>query len=169
LAVDIRPAVDVTVMWMIRVETALPTVLLVEDDANDALLFRRAFERSRLAARLDVVPDAESAMRYLAGEGEFTDRVAHPLPSLLLLDLKLPGMSGLDLLAWRRRQRPSIHRIPVVVLTVSFQHPDVQRAYELGVNSYLLKPVNEDAMTALVANLGLYWLVLNRDPADPEG
>jgi CheY-like chemotaxis protein len=88
--------------------------------------------------------------------------------SMSRLDLKLPGMSGLELLAWRQRQRPSIRRIPVV-LTVSFQHPDVQRAYELGVNSYPIEPVNEDAMTARVANPGLYWLVLDRDPADPEG
>ena len=89
--------------------------------------------------------------------------------SMNSVDLKLPGMSGLELLAWRQQRRPSIRRIPVVVLTVSFQHPNVQRAYELGVNSYLVKPVNEDAMTALVANLGLYWLALDRDPADPEG
>jgi CheY-like chemotaxis protein len=143
-----------------------PTVLLVEDDPDDVLLTRRAFAKAHFPTPLHVVSDGQGAIDYLGGEGEYADRGRFPLPLILLLDLKLPRRSGFEVLQWLRGQ-PGLRRIPVVVLTGSGQSVDVNRAYDLGANSYLVKPVRSDDLTDLVKSLNLYWLLLNEKP-DPR-
>jgi CheY-like chemotaxis protein len=143
-----------------------PTVLLVEDNPDDVLLTRRAFSKAHFPVPLQVISDGQGAIDYLGGAGEYADRGRFPLPLVLLLDLKLPRRSGFEVLAWLRGQ-PGLRRIPVVVLTSSGQSVDVNRAYDLGANSYLVKPVRSDALTDLVKSLNLYWLLLNEKP-DPR-
>ena len=138
-------------------------VLLAEDNSTDALMVRRAFTKAGLRGTLDVVDDGDKAVAYLSGQGAFADRARHPLPAVLLLDLKLPRRSGLEVLAWLRQQ-PGLKRLPVVVLTSSEESADINRAYDLGANSYLVKPVDFDALLEMVRGLGLYWLLLNQNP-----
>ena len=137
--------------------------LLVEDNSTDALMVRRAFTKASLQGTLEVVDDGDKAVAYLSGQGAFADRARHPLPVLLLLDLKLPRRSGLEVLEWLRQQ-PGLKRLPVVVLTSSEENADINRAYDLGANSYLVKPVDFDGLLEIVKGLGLYWLVLNENP-----
>ena len=139
------------------------SILLVEDDANDVALTRRAFERAGVANPLQVVNDGEQAIAYLAGQPPYTDRQSHPVPILVLLDLKLPRKSGFDVLGWLRGV-PHVRRLPVVVLTSSAQSPDVNRAYDAGANSYLVKPVAFENLLSLVRMLGLYWIATNEGP-----
>ncbi len=138
-------------------------ILLAEDDPNDVLLIRRAFERNHVANRVQVVRDGEEALAYLSGQAPFADRQRHPLPVLMLMDLKMPRKSGLEVLEWVRQQ-PGLKRLPIIVLTSSNQSPDINRAYELGANSYLVKPAGFDSLLDLVKNLDMYWLILNEKP-----
>jgi CheY-like chemotaxis protein len=138
-------------------------VLLVEDDPNDVVLTRRAFRKAGLPEPIAVVENGERAVAYLGATGEFADRHAHPLPDLVLLDLKLPRMTGLEVLAWLREQ-PGLQRLPVIVLTSSREIADVNRAYELGANSYLSKPVTFDSLARIVSDLDRYWGELNVRP-----
>ena len=144
--------------------TAHSPILLVEDNPDDVLLMQRAFRKLNLLNPLTVLEDGEVAIKYLS------ELVAgHPtveLPALVLLDLKLPRCSGLEVLAWLREQ-PLLRRCPVVVLTSSKEAPDVRRAYDLGANSYLIKPVEFQSFLDMVGTLNLYWLVLNQ-PADEQ-
>ena len=130
-------------------------ILLVEDEPVDALLMMRAFTKAKLTYRLEVVGDGEEAVAYLGGRDKYADRKHHKLPILVLLDLKLPRMSGLEVLAWMRSQ-PGLKRLPVVVLTSSKESSDINRAYDLGTNSYLVKPVAFDALLRVVEALTLY-------------
>lgn len=139
------------------------TVLLVEDDENDRLLIERAFNKGRIANPIKAVTNGEDAVAYLAGTGEFTNREQFPLPVLMLLDLKLPRKSGLEVLAWVREQA-GLKRLPVVVLTSSRETSDINRAYDLGANSYLVKPVGFENLFELAKSLNLYWLMLNEEP-----
>jgi DNA-binding response OmpR family regulator len=143
-------------------DSRLP-VLVVEDDPNDVVLLQRAFRRSKLANPVVYLGDGEAARAYLAGENAFADRRTHPLPVLILLDLKLPRLSGLDLLAWLRDQT-HLAGLPVVILTSSRETRDVETAYSLGANSYLVKPVAFDALLEVVQAVDLYWLMLNQAP-----
>lgn len=145
-----------------------PPLLVVEDDENDVMLLQRAFRKGHLLNPLRFVADGEAARGYLAGEGDWADRRAHPFPVLMLLDLKLPRLSGLELLAWMR-ERPELASLPVVVLTSSRENRDLERAYELGANSYLVKPVAFEALLDLVKAIDLYWLVLNEAPRPGGG
>ncbi len=147
--------------------TASP-ILLVEDSPDDALLIQRAFRKANLANPVQLVRDGEEAVAYLSGATPYEDRGRFPLPVFMLLDLKLPRRSGLEVLAWLR-QEPAIRRLPVVVLTSSRESVDVNRAYDLGVNSYLTKPVGFEALIEMVKNVNLYWLVLNEKPELPRG
>ena len=140
-----------------------PAILLVEDDPDDSFLIGRAFRKAGLSAPFEV-RDGEAAVAYLKGEGEYADRERCPLPELMLLDLKLPRLSGLEVLQWVREQKSSVNSLPVVVLTSSAQHPDIERAYVLCVNAYLVKPVDPAALEETVRRLGLFWS-LNRTPA----
>src|ERR1041385_8319073 len=124
-------------------------ILLAEDDINDVLLLERAFEKAGLRPSLRVVNDGEAAIEYLSGRGIYADRERFPVPFLLLLDLKMPGTDGFEVLQWLRND-PELKRLLVVVLTSSNLQADVDRAYELGANSYLVKPVGFDEMLHLV-------------------
>ena len=138
-------------------------MLLVEDDPNDILLIQRAFAKACLVNPLKVVRDGEEALNYLAGSGDFADRGRFPLPSLIHLDLKLPRKSGLEILQWLRQQ-PSLKHIPVIVLTSSKESSDVSRAYDLGANSYLLKPHSSHELSDLVKRVQKDWLEVNLVP-----
>jgi CheY-like chemotaxis protein len=138
-------------------------ILLVEDSPDDALLIQRAFRKANLANPVQLVRDGEEAVAYLSGAAPYADRTRFPLPVFMLLDLKLPRRSGLEVLAWVR-QESVVRRLPVVVLTSSRESVDVNRAYDLGVNSYLTKPVGFEALLEMVKNVNLYWLGLNENP-----
>jgi CheY-like chemotaxis protein len=138
-------------------------ILLVEDSPDDALLIQRAFRKANLANPVELVRDGEEAVAYLSGKTPYDDRARFPLPVFMLLDLKLPRRSGLEVLAWVR-QESVVKRLPVVVLTSSRESVDVNRAYDLGVNSYLTKPVGFEALLEMVKNVNLYWLVMNEHP-----
>jgi CheY-like chemotaxis protein len=139
------------------------TILLVEDNSTDVMLIQRAFEKAKLANPVHVVSDGDAAVDYLAGSGKYADRAQFPLPILLLLDLKLPRRSGLEVLQWLRGQE-TLKRIPVVMLTSSQQERDVNAAYDQGVNSYLVKPVEFDGLLEMLKTVNLYWLMLNEKP-----
>lgn len=143
------------------------TILLVEDNPDDVLLIQRAFRKANLINPISAVDDGEKAIQYLSGAGEYADRSRHPLPVLVLLDLKLPRKSGHEVLAWIK-QHPAFKRIPVVVLTSSTETVDINKAYDLGANSYLVKPVGFDDLFAMVKTLQPYWMIMNQKP-DVEG
>lgn len=138
-------------------------VLLAEDDPDDVLLTQLAFERARLANPLAVVRDGEEAVAYLQGQGDYGDRRHYPFPLLLLLDLKMPKLDGFQVLEWIRDQRFSEH-LPVAVMTASDFDPDIQRAYELGADSYLLKPPNASRLLELVQRIHGYWMIVDHGP-----
>ena len=142
---------------------AQSTVLLVEDDPNDVLLIQRAFRRANLAHVIQTVEDGEEAVAYLSGKPPYADRDRYTLPTLMLLDLKLPRKSGLEVLHWVRQQ-DGLKRLPVVVLTSSRETADVNRAYDLGANSYLVKPVAFESLLEMVKALNLYWMILSERP-----
>ncbi|MDI1447008.1 response regulator [Polyangium sp. 6x1] len=141
-------------------------VLVVEDDSTDVLMIRRAFRKAELSCPLHIVDNGDAAVDYLSGQPPYDDRRSNPLPALVLLDLKLPRRSGLEVLEWLRSQ-PGLRRLPVVVLTSSMESTDVRKAYDLGCNSYLVKPVSFEGLLDAVKALGAYWLMLNRR-ADTE-
>lgn len=140
------------------------TVLLVEDDPNDVLLIRRAFEKLGNNIQLVDVGDGEQAIRYLVGDGQYADRQKYPNPQLMLLDLKLPRKSGFEVLAWLADQATGKPRLTVVVLTSSKQAGDIERAYQLGANSYLVKPVSFEDLLKMVEIFKSYWLSINQWP-----
>ena len=141
-------------------------LLLIEDDSNDVLLIQRAFERTRFNVPMSVVSDGDSAVGYLQGIEEYSDRLQHPLPSLILLDLKLPRRSGLEVLKWLRAQ-PHLCRIPVIALTASREEADVDKAYEAGINSYVVKPSTFDGLFEMAKSIERYWIRLNLYPSIP--
>ncbi len=124
------------------------------------------FKRAGAPGALRVARDGEEAVQYLLGLPPFTDRDRFPPPSLVLLDLKLPRKSGFEVLEWRRL-RPGMH-VPVVVLTSSHSNADVTKAYELGANSYLVKPVNTGARREMIQAILAYWAVFNKVPETPN-
>jgi CheY-like chemotaxis protein len=140
------------------------TILLVEDEPDDADLLIRAFRKAGIENPVRHVEDGDAAVAYLAGEAPFGNRQESPLPIVVLLDLKLPRRSGFEVLAWLQDQ-PALRRLPVVVLTSSGQLDDVNRAYDLGANSYLVKPITTAALHDTVRAVHAYWIGLNR-PAE---
>ena len=144
------------------------TVLLVEDDENDIFFMHRAFHAARIANPLHVVKDGTEAMNYLAGRGQYADRTQFPLPSLVLMDINLPFCTGLQVLQWVRQQ-PGLESLPVVVLTSSAESSDVDNAYRVGANSYLVKPPTAEKLARLAEGIRFYWLELNQGPEiDPK-
>lgn len=140
------------------------TILIVEDNPTDILLIQRAFRQIDLShISLQIVRDGDTAVFYLSGEGEYSDRERYPLPMLILLDLKLPRRSGHEILAWVRQQ-PDLKRLPIIMLTSSREAVDVNQAYDLGINSYLVKPIGFTALVEMLKTLNLYWLMLNKPP-----
>jgi len=138
-------------------------ILYAEDDENDAFLLGQAFKQAGITHPLIVVENGKKALDYLAGTGAYASRGQHPLPCLLLLDLNMPGRSGLELLKWIRR-RPDLSTLPVLVFTSSSEGSDVERAYLLGVNGYLIKPNRLEEMISMAKAIKDYWLVQNRGP-----
>jgi len=139
-------------------------ILLAEDDPNDTLLIKRAFQKAALGELLKTVTNGEQAISYLRGEGRYADRARYPMPFLLLLDLKMPGTNGFEVLQWIRSQS-DLKRLLVVVLTSSNLQADVDRAYDLGANSYLVKPVEFNEMVNMIQRFEAYWTELNRFPS----
>jgi CheY-like chemotaxis protein len=133
------------------------TVLHVDDDANDTALLQAAARKANLSFTLENVEDFEQTMAYLNGEGGYSDRARHPLPSLILLDLKMPRATGFEVLGWIRKN-PGTGHMPVVVLSGSELQDDIRRAYIGGANSYLVKPLGFDALVSLVKNIYTVWL-----------
>jgi len=142
-------------------------ILLVDDDSNDVLLIQRAFQKAGLRNTLKIVRDGEQAVNYLSGRGLYADREQFPLPFMILLDLKMPRMDGFEVLQWIRGET-GLKRLLIVVLTSSNLQTDVDRAYELGANSYLVKPVEFDQMVHLVQRFESYWSEINRTPSSPK-
>ena len=137
--------------------------LLVEDAETDAILIRRAFIKGNIVNPLQVVPSGDQAIAYLKGEGPFANRAEYPLPELVLLDLKLPGIDGFQVLRWIRQQ-PELKALRVVVLTSSDRIQDVNLAYQLGANSFLVKPVDFERFVEISQALKGYWLWLSKAP-----
>lgn len=138
-------------------------VLLVEDLENDILLVKRSWKVEQVQATLHAVMDGKQAVAYLAGEGEFADRKTHPFPCLVLLDLKMPRMRGMDVLAWIRGQE-AFKCLPVLVLTSSALQSDVDQAYQLGANAFLVKPSDIHELDNLVRLIRDFWLRANQFP-----
>jgi CheY-like chemotaxis protein len=137
-------------------------ILHVEDDANDVELVQMAFRKAKADCRLVVVNDGDEAIAYLAGQSAYADRQTHPLPDVILLDLKLPRRSGLEVLGWVRSQSEAwVRRLPVLMLTSSNQPADIASAYDLGANSYLVKPADLGVLTELVKATQTFWLEFN--------
>ena len=139
------------------------TILLVEDNTSDIELTQRALARSRIANEMVVVQDGQEALDYIFGAGAYAGRDVSVLPGVALLDLHLPKVSGLDVLRAVRADLRT-RRMPVVILTSSNEERDVAAGYDLGVNSYIQKPVDFERFAEAVRTLGLYWLVLNEPP-----
>jgi CheY-like chemotaxis protein len=139
------------------------SILQVEDEEPYVFLMQLMFERAAITNPVHVVPDGQAAIDYLAGAGAYADREKHPLPCLVLLDLKLPKVSGLEVLEWLRQQ-PRLKRLVVVVLSASSQPEDIERAYDLGANSYIEKPLQMDRTLEIVKLLKGWWLDCNHFP-----
>ncbi len=142
-------------------------ILLVEDNASDADLTRRALQKARIQNELVVAEDGEEALDFLFGTGTYAGRDTSLLPALTLLDLNLPKIPGLEVLR-RIRSEPRTRRLPVVILTSSREDHDLTEGYDLGVNSYIRKPVDFAQFAQAIEHLGLYWLVLNELPPELE-
>jgi CheY-like chemotaxis protein len=132
-------------------------ILVAEDDPTDAYFFQRAFNRAGIQVTLHFVRDGQEVLDYLLGEGQFADRTAHPIPQLLLLDLKMPRLDGFDVLQWVRRQ-PRFIALQIVIFSSSQEAKDIDRAYGLGANWYLVKPHSLEELNALVGRFKKYWL-----------
>jgi CheY-like chemotaxis protein len=139
------------------------TILLVEDNTSDIELTQRALSKSRIANEMVVVQDGQEALDYIFGAGAYAGRDVSVVPGVTLLDLHLPKVSGLDVLRAVRADLRT-RRMPVVILTSSNEERDVAAGYDLGVNSYIQKPVDFERFAEAVRTLGLYWLVLNEPP-----
>jgi len=138
-------------------------ILLVEDNPNDAELTIRALHKKHIANNIIHLRDGASALDFLYGKGEFENRDIQNRPKIILLDLKMPKVDGIEVLR-RIKSSELTKRIPVVVLTSSKENPDIERAYALGANSYIVKPVEFEGFTKAIAELGFYWLLLNEPP-----
>lgn len=141
-----------------------PLVLLVEDDPADVRLIQRAFRKLEKNITMSRLTNGDDAVAYLSGDGPYENRAAYPVPSVLLLDIKLPRRSGFEVLEWLRRQKSPLRRLPVVMLTSSKHSADVNRAYDLGANSYLAKPETLSGLDDLAEQFQNYWLSLNEGP-----
>ncbi len=138
-------------------------ILLVEDSEADIDLTLDAFREARLANKIEVCRSGQEALDYVFGQGEYADRRAHPLPDLVLLDLKMPGIDGHEVLRGIKNE-PVLKRLPVIILTSSKEEADRALSYDNGANSYLVKPVSFEGFLDVVRQVGEYWLTLNVGP-----
>lgn len=140
------------------------TVLLVEDNLDDADLIRHAFRKAGITNPVALVHDGDKAIDYLLGRGDYVDRRLFPAPRLILLDLKLPRRSGIEVLA-AIRTTEAVRNLPVVVLTSSNQEDDIRRAYDTGANAYLVKPIGGDALVTMIRSVDAFWIKMNYAPS----
>jgi two-component system, response regulator len=138
-------------------------ILLVEDNPNDVELALHALKKHNLANSIHVARDGAEALEFIFGTGRYSERTLNDIPRVILLDLKLPLLDGKEVLR-QIKADPRTRYIPVVVLTSSREERDVVESYDLGVNSYITKPVDFDQFTEAVKTLGMYWLLLNQPP-----
>jgi CheY-like chemotaxis protein len=141
----------------------LSKILLAEDDPNDVLLLKIAFKQAEVRNPLFVAKDGQEVIDWLQGNGTFANRSEYPLPCLLILDLKMPRKSGMDVLRWLRRE-PALNCLPTIVLSSSAHRYDVGRAYELGANAFVIKPPANDERVQLVHFIKGFWLKFNQSP-----
>lgn len=139
-------------------------ILLVEDNMNDAELTIRALKKNKMANNLLHLKDGSEAIDFLFCKGKFEGRNMKHNPKVILLDLKMPKVGGLEVLE-KIKANDATKKIPVVVLTSSKENPDIERAYNLGANSYIVKPVEFDGFSQAISQLGLYWILINQSPA----
>lgn len=140
-------------------------ILLVEDNPDDVDLALHALKRNNLANKVEIARDGEEALDFVYGDNLQSLDALSNRPRLVLLDLKLPKINGLEVLE-KLKSDPRTRKIPVVVMTTSAEEPDVKRAYDLGANSYIVKPVNFEQFVEVVQQLGFYWLLVNKAPKD---
>lgn len=139
-------------------------ILLVEDESADALLVKRALEKTGFDFRISRAKHGDEAIDYLTGAPPFEDRETYPLPDVILLDIKLPRRTGFEVLEWLRSQPAGLNRIPVVMLTSSRHSVDVNRAYDLRANGYLTKPDTANKLQEMMIDFQRYWLRWNEQP-----
>jgi two-component system response regulator len=138
-------------------------ILLVEDNLNDAELSIRQLKKHNMANNLLHVTDGEEALEFIYATGKYTGRAIDHPPKLVLLDIQMPKINGIEVLE-RIKSDPLTKKIPVIILTSSKEDPDIQKCYALGANSYIVKPVNFEGFAEAIKNLGFYWLLLNQSP-----
>lgn len=138
-------------------------ILLVEDNSSDAEMTIRVLKKNNLANRLLHVKDGAEALDYLFGQGDYAGKQTGHIPKLILLDLKMPKVNGKEVLQ-KIKSEERTKKIPVVVLTSSQENPDIEECYGLGVNSYVVKPVEFDEFHKAISNLGLFWMIVNQPP-----
>jgi two-component system response regulator len=138
-------------------------ILLIEDNVNDAEMAIRALKKGNIANKVFHLKDGSLALQFLFGTGKYEGRNINDKPKVILLDLKMPKVNGIDVLQ-QIKLNPQTKKIPVVVLTSSKEHPDVEKCYELGANSYIVKPVEFDNFSRAVTEIGLYWILHNHFP-----
>ncbi len=138
-------------------------ILIVEDNPNDAEMAMRALKKNNLANNVLVVEDGEEALDFIFCRGQYATRTANKRPKIILLDLKLPKINGLEVLR-EIKSNPKTKIIPIIVLTSSQEETDIVESYQLGVNSYIVKPVDFDKFVDAVKDIGLYWLLINQQP-----
>ena len=141
----------------------IANILLVDDNKMDVALSLDAFREAHLANKVQVAHDGTEALQYLFGEGEYSDRGIYPIPDIILLDLKMPGISGQDVLK-KLKNTEKLKRIPVIILTSSKDEGDRAMSYDLGANSYLVKPVSFDGFINVIKTVTNYWITLNVEP-----
>ena len=136
-------------------------ILLVEDNSNDAELAIRALKKNNIANYIIHLKDGAIALDFIFGKGQYEGRNINDIPKVILLDLKMPKVGGLEVLE-KLKSNELTKKIPVVVLTSSKEHPDVEKSYQLGANSYIVKPVDYDNFIKTVNDLGIYWMTINQ-------
>jgi len=137
-------------------ENGPPTLLIVEDNEDDIFFMERIFKQMGARCDLRFARDGVEAVDYLSGKGQFGDRVKNPLPTIILMDLKMPRMNGFEVLEWMQKQ-PEIKLIPTIVVTSSMMQEDVTRAYRSGANAVMNKPVDKDSLLQMLKTFHLYW------------
>ena len=140
-------------------------IILVEDNMDDAALAIRTLKKQNLANKLVHLKDGAEALDFIFGNGQYQGRNVNTPPKVILLDLKMPKVNGIEVLQ-KLKSDESTKQIPVVVLTSSAEDPDIKTCYQLGVNSYIVKPLGFDAFTNKISDLGMYWLVMNEVPRE---
>ena len=145
----------------------LAHILLVEDNRMDVELTLDAFKEARLLNTIHVSPNGQDALNYLFGRGKYADRITYPMPNLVLLDLKLPGVDGFEVLR-QVKSAPVLKRLPVVILTSSKEEGDRALTYDIGANSYIVKPVSFSGFLDVIKQIEGYWISLNVAPPDGE-